>query len=137
VYIARCSPDHHILPGLAEYFTRRFGEYPWAVIDEKRNLVLAGEPGGEARLFSLGVGPPKPGGTFSPGGSPGKAVDGPAGGNDNSVDLANPGNNNPGDCIEELWRNYHRSINNPDRNNPALQQQFIPRRYRKYLPEFR
>jgi probable DNA metabolism protein len=111
VYIARCSPDHHILPGLAEHFTRRFGAYPWAVIDEKRNLILAGEPGGETRLFSLGAGPSEPGEPCSPGGSR--------------------------DYIEDLWRNYHRSINNPDRNNPALQQQFIPRRYRKYLPEFR
>jgi probable DNA metabolism protein len=123
VYIARCSPDHHILPGLAEHFSRRFGEYPWAVIDEKRNLVLAGEPGEEARLFPLpGYGPA---GSFSPGGSPDSgrppAADSPAG----------------SDYIEDLWRNYHRSINNPDRNNPALQRQFIPRRYRKYLPEFR
>ncbi|MDR0450679.1 MAG: DUF4130 domain-containing protein, partial [Treponema sp.] len=33
VYVARCSPDHYILPGLAEHFTRRFGDCPWAIID--------------------------------------------------------------------------------------------------------
>jgi probable DNA metabolism protein len=105
VYVARCSPDHYILPGLAEHFTRRFGECPWAVVDEKRNLILAREPGGEARLF--------------PAHSGGRSPDG--GGLE--------------DEVEDLWRNYHRSVNNPDRNNPALQRQFMPRRYWKYLPE--
>jgi probable DNA metabolism protein len=110
VYIARCSPDHYVLPGLADHFSRRFGGCPWAVIDEKRNLALAGEGGGEARIFSLTADQ-----------SPASRSPGPDG-------------NAPPD-YEELWRNYHRSINNPDRNNPVLQRQFIPRRYRKYLPE--
>jgi probable DNA metabolism protein len=113
VYIARCSPDHYILPGLADHFTRRFGECPWAVIDEKRDLVLAREPGGEARIFPL-----IPGWFPVPGG-PGHQTD----------------SGDPSDGFEDLWRNYHHSINNPDRNNPALQRQFLPRRYRKYLPE--
>ncbi|MDR0553264.1 MAG: TIGR03915 family putative DNA repair protein [Treponema sp.] len=39
------------------------------------------------------------------------------------------------DPWEALWRNYHRSINNESRNNPALQRQFMPKRYWKYLPE--
>jgi probable DNA metabolism protein len=111
VYAARCSPDHHVLPGLADHFTQRFGECPWAVIDEKRNLVLAREPGGEARIFPLSPG------RFPAPGSPG------------------PDCGPQFDRIEDLWRNYHRSINNPDRNNPALQRQFLPRRYWKYLPE--
>jgi probable DNA metabolism protein len=102
VYVARCCPDHYVLPGLAEHFTRRFGGCPWAVVDEKRWLVLAGEGGGAARLFPLG---PEPAGA------------------------------SPADCYEDLWRNYHHSINNPARNNPALQRQFIPRRYWKYVTE--
>ena len=40
VYIARCAPDNLILPALGEYFTARFGETAWAVIDEKRGLIL-------------------------------------------------------------------------------------------------
>jgi probable DNA metabolism protein len=111
VYIARCSPDHHVLPGLADHFTRRFGDCPWAVIDERRSLALAGEPGTEARIFPLNSGPA---GVFASG---------------------LPATGDPGDFFEDLWRNYHHSINNPDRNNPALQRQFMPRRYWKYLPE--
>jgi hypothetical protein len=41
------------------------------------------------------------------------------------------------DTWETLWRTFHRAINNEDRSNPALQKQFIPGRYRKYLTEFR
>jgi hypothetical protein len=109
-YVARCCPDHHVLPGLAEYFTRRFGECPWAVIDEKRYLALIRTPGSEARLFPLSPDiPPESG---------------------NPADCGN----HP-DCFEELWRNYHHSINNSDRNNPALQRSFMPRRYWDYLPE--
>lgn len=141
VYIARCSPDHHILPALAEHFTQRFGECPWAIIDEKRNLVLAREPGEEARLFPLHTGHPESSGIFPPGGSPGPGKS-PAAGKSAPPDTP-AGSGNPEDCgnyfdcFEALWRNYHRSINNPDRNNPALQRQFMPRRYWKYLPELR
>jgi probable DNA metabolism protein len=42
----------------------------------------------------------------------------------------------PGDTPwEDLWRTYHRAINNPCRKNPGLQRQFMPLRYWKYLSE--
>jgi probable DNA metabolism protein len=41
----------------------------------------------------------------------------------------------PGGEWEDLWRGYHHTINNESRNNPKLQQQFMPQRYRKYLTE--
>jgi probable DNA metabolism protein len=40
-----------------------------------------------------------------------------------------------GDPWEDLWKNYHRAVNNECRNNPGLQKQFMPARYHKYLPE--
>ena len=39
------------------------------------------------------------------------------------------------DIWEDLWRLYHRSINNEARKNPDLQRQFMPERYHKYLTE--
>jgi probable DNA metabolism protein len=39
------------------------------------------------------------------------------------------------DQWETLWQTYHRAINNESRSNPALQRQFIPLRYWKYLVE--
>jgi probable DNA metabolism protein len=41
IYTARCSPDHFILPALGGHFKERFGETPWAIIDEKRHLCLS------------------------------------------------------------------------------------------------
>jgi probable DNA metabolism protein len=39
------------------------------------------------------------------------------------------------DQWEDLWKHYHKTINNESRDNPKLQKQFMPKRYWKYLPE--
>jgi probable DNA metabolism protein len=112
VYIARCSPDHQVLPGLAEYFVRRFGATPWAVIDEKRGLVLSCNGTEEPRIsFDSGLES-----------NPLPAADALTG---------------QSDQWEALWRHYHKTINNEDRKNPDLQRQFMPKRYWKYLSEMR
>jgi len=36
---------------------------------------------------------------------------------------------------EDLWRHYHKTINNESRKNTGLQRQLMPDRYWKYLPE--
>ena len=36
---------------------------------------------------------------------------------------------------QQLWRTFHTSIANPDRENKVLQSKFIPRRYWRYLVE--
>ena len=100
VYIARCGPDHFVLPALGEHFTVRFGETAWAVFDEKRGLCLRRFPGGRAKIHAQN-------GFFSGG----------------------------GDEWEDLWRHYHKTINNEERNNPDLQRRLMPKRYWKYLPE--
>jgi probable DNA metabolism protein len=112
VYLARCAPDHFVLPGLAGHFRIRFGEAPWAIIDERRGLALACGTGAGARLIPL---------------------------EETSRDNAAPGlgESGAGDPWEELWRSYHRVIANESRANPRLQNHFMPRRYRKYLPETR
>ncbi|MDR2403248.1 MAG: TIGR03915 family putative DNA repair protein [Spirochaetaceae bacterium] len=51
LYVARCGPDHFVLPSLGEHFFRRFGETPWVIIDEKRGLALLRPPAGEPRLL--------------------------------------------------------------------------------------
>jgi len=50
IYVARCAPDHFILPPLAWYFSERFGETSWAIIDENRGLRLSRLPPDCARL---------------------------------------------------------------------------------------
>ena len=109
VYIARCAPDHFILPALAEHFTLRFGETPWAIVDEKRKICLYREPGCLARLVPLS----------------------------DSIPMQAGAENKNENYWEELWRLYHRSVNNEGKKNLKLQRQFMPERYHKYLPEMK
>jgi hypothetical protein len=102
VYIARCAPDHFVLPELADHFLRRFGETPWVIIDERRGLALVRRRDMAPELVDASALPTAPA---------------------------------EGAAWEELWRTYHRSINNEGRKNPGLQRQFMPVRYWKYLTE--
>jgi probable DNA metabolism protein len=106
VHIARCAPDHFVLPGFAGHFTVRFGEAPWAIIDERRGLALVRYPGSDARLV-----PPE------------------------KTPHSDAAQGRDKDPWEDLWRSYHKVIANESRANPRLQNQFMPRRYWKYLPE--
>jgi hypothetical protein len=114
IYTARCTPDHFVLPGLAEHFFRRFGGTPWTIIDEKRALALVCPADGEPRLVQAPA---------LPRASPWPAE--PA--RSEAADTPDP--------WTELWRNYHRAINNESRRNPALQRQLMPVRYWRYLNE--
>jgi len=104
-YISRCAPDHFILPALGDYFSARFGETAWMIIDEKRGLYLNRQYAQDAKILFIAECP--------------------------SV----TNSNRAGDEWEELWRHYHKTINNESRKNPSLQRQFMPKRYWKYLNE--
>jgi probable DNA metabolism protein len=107
VYAARCAPDHFVLPALARHFSARFGETSWAITDEKRGLCLSRVPPAPAMLVRDTEGAQGAGGAQDSGGGE----------------------------WEELWRHYHSTVNNEQRNNPGLQRRFMPKRYWKYLPE--
>jgi probable DNA metabolism protein len=106
LYIARCEPDYFVLPSLGEHFFRRFGDTPWIIIDEKRRFCVHCLTG--------------------------KA---PVSGRVDEFGASLTGPQNSSNEWEELWRLYHKTINNESRNNPDLQRKFMPKRYRKYLPE--
>ncbi|MDR0313448.1 MAG: TIGR03915 family putative DNA repair protein [Treponema sp.] len=105
MWLARCAPDHFILPCLAEHFMARFGDDPWAIIDEKRGLALVRQRGEDCRFGPLSAFP--------------FLADG--------VQMQ--------DNWEDLWRHYHKTIFIENRKNPGLQRQLMPARYWKYLPE--
>ena len=117
IHIARCTPDHFVLPGLADHFTLRFGETSWGIIDERRALALVRSDGEAARLIPREALPQAFAESWAA--LPGHGVPG------------------TGDPWEDLWRNYHRAVNNETRSNPQLQRQFMPKRYWNYLPELR
>jgi len=102
-YIARCEPDHLVLPALGPHFRERFGQTPWAIIDEKRRFGVSCS-GTSLDFFITGKTPA-------------------------------PLENQPNSEWENLWRHYHKTINNESRNNPHLQRRFMPQRYWKYLTE--
>ncbi len=37
--------------------------------------------------------------------------------------------------LKAFWRGFYQSISNPDRYNPKLRQQFMPKGYWRYLTE--
>ncbi len=106
---ALCAPDHFVLPILAEHFTLRFGDSPWAIADEKRRIALIKNTGYEAELE-----------VYNP--------DHPWFAGIHGTDR---------DAWEGLWLSYFKAINNESRANPKVQLQFMPKRYWKYLPEVR
>ena len=106
VFVARCAPDYFILPALGEYFNARFGKTSWEIIDEKRGLSLKSHNGEHYRLTRL-----------------------------ESHTEGDEKINQDIDKWQELWKHYHKIINNESRDNPKVQKQFMPQRYWKYLPE--
>jgi probable DNA metabolism protein len=133
VYIARCAPDHFVLPALGPHFRERFGETPWAIIDEKRRLCLYCARGGEPELFYTGEGDirevrilPR---SFTE--KEEKTFKTPCSSVVNVLSGQPPADGE----WENLWRHYHKIINNESRNNPVLQRRFMPKRYWKYLTE--
>jgi hypothetical protein len=109
VLIAFCSPDHFILPVIAEHFTLRFGNTPWAIVDEKRGLALIKNIDAETEITMYNPDHP----WFA------------------------KSQNAHCDEWESLWLSYFKAINNESRANPKIQLQFMPKRYWKYLPEVR
>jgi probable DNA metabolism protein len=88
----------------------RFGETPWAMIDNKRHLRIScdtGQPGASGRTLEL------------------------SSSTENTISFGK----GQGGEWENLWKHYHKIINNESRNNPELQKRFMPTRYWKYLSE--
>jgi len=102
VYIARCEPDYLVLPALGPHFRERFGQTPWVIIDEKRNLGMSCA-GASLEFFCI---------------------------ENHALPESQPNNE-----WENMWKQYHKTINNETRNNPNLQKRFMPKRYWKYLTE--
>jgi len=112
VFTARCAPDNYVLPALKAYFMARFHDIPWAIIDEKRGMCLRRKQGKNPEIVEW---------------------------NEDMELVSEQGymKKNEADEWEELWKHYHKTINNEDRHNPKLQKQLMPQRYWKYLPETR
>ncbi len=111
---ASLSPDHDILPLIADHFADRMANERWIIHDLKRNIAVIYDgqnPPEERRApqrrwYLTGF--------------------------DHQLDSSGPEE----DRYRELWKLYFAGISIDSRRNPRLQTHFIPLRYRQHLPEF-
>jgi len=111
---AGLSPDHDILPLIADHFADRMKNERWIIHDQKRNLAVIYDgnnkcenklyPQREWYLVNF----------------------------EHKPDTPIPEE----DGYQELWKLYFSKICIDSRRNPRLQSHFIPLRYRKHLVEF-
>lgn len=100
-------PDHAVLPLIAPHFADRLPKENWVIFDEKRRDALIHPAGGEWYIRR-------------------------------QVELAA---GQTAECEEEsryagLWKEFCRSIAVAERQNPKLQKQNLPQKYREHLTEF-
>lgn len=109
---AGLSPDHHILPLIADHFADRMAGERWILHDQKRKLAVvysgSNQQACAERQWYL--------------------TDFPY---DWKPSLAKEEQ-----YLQELWQLYFHHISIETRSNPRLQTQFVPRRYRQHLVEF-
>ena len=108
VLYARIRPRDRVLPAIAPHFQDRLPGENWVIHDEGREEAAVHPAGGSWFLTDMEAG-------------------------------RGPDADRAGDAereIEELWRGFCRSIALQERENPRLQAQMLPKRFRKYMTEF-
>ena len=105
-YFANFAPDHNIIIPLARHFKERLASEKWIIRDTGRKMAIAYENNSFHQLDE-----------------------------DETEELNSAIFANNELTIRKLWLNFFKSVAIPERKNPKLQQQLIPKRYWKYLTE--
>lgn len=106
--------DHNVIGYLASHFRERFSNRRWMLHDIGRNFALYWD-----------------GKTLNP-----AEVDGRITGHVSKYgELPKDQISEDERYYQQLWRSFHTTAANPDRENRLLQRQYMPRRYWKYLIE--
>ena len=108
ILFAKIDPAHNVLPLIEDHFSNRFPLERWMIYDERRKNALVHEPKKGCLLMTDIL-------------LKDEFLDGYA-------DIS--GN------YEDLWWNFCHSIAIESRNNPKLQRQFAPIKFRKNMVEF-
>lgn len=109
---AGLSPDHHILPLIADHFADRMAGERWVINDQRRKLAVVYDgPNNVASTERQWY----------------------------MTDFPyhwEPSLAKEEKYLQELWQLYFNQISIESRCNPRLQSQFVPRRYHRHLVEF-
>ncbi len=108
------SPDHHILPLIADHFADRLATERWIIHDQKRKLAIIYDGQNLNKNKSSQ--------------QQWYLTDFPDHG-----ELSLPQEEQ---TYQELWQLYFQQISIESRRNPRLQSHFVPQRYRPHLVEF-
>ncbi len=140
LYLADLAPDYHVLPLIVPHFADRLTDQSFVIRDCRRLIAALHPAHGRChyvRLSSLEQSdpvqvPPDPGLPFRGRHQPVMPL--PAG--DAPAGLAS-GLQAPGDAQAwaDLWQRYLERLSIPGRENRALQQSHLPRKYWPYLTE--
>lgn len=111
IFAADIEPDYDIISLIGDHFHSRFRDSGFFIRDVRHMRVLVSLPDGGAGG--------QPGGWYITELEPGYRP------------LPEDGD------IEEMWQLYFKTIAIEQRINPKLQQNFVPKKYRRFLTEFR
>jgi probable DNA metabolism protein len=101
------SPDHNILPLIADHFADRLAHERWIIHDQKRKLAVVYDGSAQTHWYLT----------------------------DFAHHLAEPLPEKE-QYYQQLWQLYFHEIAIETRRNPRLQSHFVPLRYRSHLTEF-
>lgn len=109
---ASLTPDHHILPLIADHFADRMAGERFIIHDQNRKLAVVydGPSSSQSKERSWYL------------------TDFPY--------QINPNQSQEEQHFQDLWQRYFHQISIESRRNPRLQTQFVPLRYRSHLVEF-
>lgn len=105
-WYASLSPDHAVLTLIAPHFARRFSDQNWVIHDLKRGMAAVHDAGRKEWTTV-------------------------------SLDLTGEPEASEREVLcSELWKRYFVGVTVEERMNRKLQNQHVPRRYRRHLTEF-
>jgi probable DNA metabolism protein len=107
-FFAAMAPEYDVLPLIRDHFETRFSDQPWVLYDTRREYGLYFDTRRTQSVQLKG-----------------------------RVPAAEKGGASGDEDVSDLWRTYFQAINIPERRNPRLHLQKLPRKYWGFLTEKR
>ncbi|UFH54049.1 TIGR03915 family putative DNA repair protein [Spirosoma sp. KNUC1025] len=112
LFMAAICPDFNVLPLILPHFKNRYADQSWLIYDERRHYGIYYDGNVVCEVLLA----------HKPRASTGQ-------------DVLEAGLDGQERLYDTLWKDYFRSANITERNNPKLHLQHVPKRYWRYLTE--